>query len=157
MNLKRSAIEPDTASAPILAVGGVVYRRTAEGQVELLLIRKRGGFWTLPKGKIKPGEGKLDAVQREIREETGIEGPVEADVLHVRYTIYKAGQPHLKTVTYYLIQACCGTLRPDAKEQITDVRWFGIKSAIRRIRRERVRAVVLLAQAVLEQRARAEE
>ncbi len=35
----------------ILAVGGVVYRCTSYGQVELLLIKKHGGFWTLPKGR----------------------------------------------------------------------------------------------------------
>ena len=40
---------------PIAAVGGVVYRRRA-GEPELLLIKKHRGFWTLPKGRIKPGE-----------------------------------------------------------------------------------------------------
>lgn len=151
MNLKRAAMEHAMDELPpIVAVGGVVYRRTPEGRIELLLIKKRGGFWTLPKGKIEPGEADHTAVVREISEETGIEGYVESDVLRVLYTIHKAGQPRLKTVTYYLVRAYQGTLRPDPKEQIQRVRWFAIDSALRRIRRERIREVVQAARQLLE-------
>jgi 8-oxo-dGTP pyrophosphatase MutT (NUDIX family) len=48
--------EVATQDPPIVAVGGVVYRRDKRGQVRLLLIKKRNGFWTLPKGRVKPGE-----------------------------------------------------------------------------------------------------
>jgi 8-oxo-dGTP pyrophosphatase MutT (NUDIX family) len=61
----------------IAAVGGVVYRRTLQGQLEFLLIKKRGGFWTLPKGRIKADENPITAVQREVFEETGIAGAVD--------------------------------------------------------------------------------
>src|SRR6266511_2339363 len=39
---------------PIASVGGVVYRWTAVGQLEILLIKKQGGFWTLPKRPASP-------------------------------------------------------------------------------------------------------
>ena len=63
---------------PITAAGGVVYRWTASGQLEVLLIKKQGGFWTLPKGRVKVGEDDHQAVVREVAEETGLTGQVEA-------------------------------------------------------------------------------
>jgi 8-oxo-dGTP diphosphatase len=140
-------VEPDT---PIAAAGGVVYRRTAVGNVEVLLIKKQGGFWTLPKGRIKPGEDERAAVAREVAEETSVSGEVEAVVRQVLYTIEKAGRPRRKSVTYYLVRAGSEAPRPQAKERIIHVRWFPIRAALRRIRRGRIRAVVRKARALLE-------
>lgn len=63
--------------APVVAVGVVCFR----GEDEVLLIRRgtppRLGEWSLPGGRIEPGERAVDAALRELREETG----VEADLL----------------------------------------------------------------------------
>jgi len=134
---------------PIAAVGGVVYRRR-DGQPELLLIRKRHGFWTLPKGRLKPGETEQDALVREVREETGIGGSVGALVEQVCYTIQKAGRPRRKVVTYYVMHAGEGAIRPGTAEGIEFVRWFPLQAALRRIRRKRIRAVARAARALLE-------
>jgi 8-oxo-dGTP diphosphatase len=57
---------------PVPAVGGVCLRGD-----EVLLIRRgtppRLGEWSLPGGRIQPGERAADAALRELREETGIE------------------------------------------------------------------------------------
>src|SRR5215207_5383842 len=109
----------DTASLgdePILAVGGIVYRVDERGQIELLLIKKRNGSWTLPKGRVKPGEAWTDAVAREIVEETGVTGPVERPIHEIVYTIQKRGRPRRKAVTYYLMRAKGGSLRPNKTE-----------------------------------------
>lgn len=59
--------------APVAAVGVVCFR----GADELLLIRRgtppRLGEWSLPGGRIEPGERAGDAALRELREETGVE------------------------------------------------------------------------------------
>jgi 8-oxo-dGTP diphosphatase len=57
--------------APQVAVGAVVVR---DGR---LLAVRRGrppaqGRWTLPGGRVEPGEAVLDAVVREVAEETGL-------------------------------------------------------------------------------------
>jgi 8-oxo-dGTP pyrophosphatase MutT (NUDIX family) len=137
------------AQPPIVAVGGVVYRQMV-GHPELLLIKKQFGFWTLPKGRVKPGENERDALVREVREETGIYGAVESVVGQVRYIVYKADRPCLKVVTYYVMRAEDGALCPDPAEQIQYVRWFPLQTALRRIRRARVRAVARAARALLE-------
>jgi 8-oxo-dGTP pyrophosphatase MutT (NUDIX family) len=134
----------------IVAVGGVVYQRTRSGQLQLLLIKKRAGFWTLPKGRVLPGEAHADAIAREISEETGISGAVETTVRQVSYEIRKKGAPCQKVVTYYLVRASGGDLRPDKKEQIEKVRWFSMRAALRRIGRPRVRAVAARAANLLE-------
>ncbi len=133
---------------PIVAVGGVVYRRHV-GRPELLLIRKRHGFWTLPKGRVKSGEDERDALAREVREETGLGGDIGPAVQQVRYTIQKSGRPRHKVVTYYIVHAEEGTLCPGQKEGIEFVRWFPFQAALRRIHRKRIRAVARAARALL--------
>ena len=141
--------ETDEPEVPISAAGGVVYRRSGAGQLEILLIKKQGGFWTLPKGRIKIGEDERVAVAREVAEETSITGVVELMVRQVFYTIQKAGRRRRKTVTYYLLRAEAGRPRPQAKENIIRVRWFPVGAALRRIRRKRIRNVVRAARALL--------
>jgi 8-oxo-dGTP diphosphatase len=143
------ADEANDPDPPITAVGGVVYRWTGGGQLDVLLIKKQGGFWTLPKGRVKIGEDDHEAVVREIAEETGLAGQVERMIQQVVYTIWKVGRPRRKTVTYYLVRAGAGKPRPDAREGIAHVRWFSIHVALRRIRRKRIRDIVRAAQGML--------
>ena len=60
---------------PIPAVGVVCLRGD-----EVLLIRRgtapRIGEWSLPGGRIEPGERAVDAALRELREETGVEAEI---------------------------------------------------------------------------------
>lgn len=140
---------PEAEQPPIAAAGGVVYRRSGAGQLEILLIKKQGGFWTLPKGRIKPGEDERVAVAREVAEETNITGEIGPMVRQVEYSIQKAGRSRRKIVTYYLLRAEAGRPRPQAKERILRVRWFPVGAALRRIRRKRIRNIVRAARALL--------
>lgn len=60
---------------PVPAVGVVCLRGD-----EVLLIRRgrppRQGEWSLPGGRIEPGERAVDAALRELREETGVEAEI---------------------------------------------------------------------------------
>ena len=53
-------------------VGGLTYDRSGR----LLLIRRRNapgrGMWSVPGGRVEPGESDADAVVREMAEETGL-------------------------------------------------------------------------------------
>ncbi|MBX9574344.1 MAG: NUDIX hydrolase [Caulobacteraceae bacterium] len=61
-----------TLPAPVPAVGVICFRGD-----EVLLIRRgkapRLGQWSIPGGRVEPGERLADTALRELREETGVE------------------------------------------------------------------------------------
>jgi 8-oxo-dGTP pyrophosphatase MutT (NUDIX family) len=126
----------------IRAVGGVALRGTPEGAIQVLLIRKRGGLWTLPKGRVKRGEADESALVRELREETGLDCLVGEPVSEASYKVIKAGRPRRKVVVYYIVWPQCGELRPGTDEGIEAVRWVDVSRALKRIGRPRLRAVL---------------
>lgn len=66
-----------SADEPLRAVA-CCHRLGATGP-ELLLVRSRRGGWTLPGGRVEPGESASAAAERGAREEAGAEGTLAPD------------------------------------------------------------------------------
>jgi mutator protein MutT len=103
-------------------VGGVVI---ADGRA--LLIRRGHppleGEWSIPGGTLELGETLLDAVRRELAEETGIEVRV-GDLIEVFERIFPDGESQPKyhfVIADYLCEAIRGSAR--AGGDVTDVAW----------------------------------
>lgn len=84
--------------APVPAVGVVCLRGN-----EVLLIRRgtppRQGEWSLPGGRIEPGETATDAAIRELREETGVEARLTG-LLDVVDGIFPTAGRHYVLIDY---------------------------------------------------------
>jgi ADP-ribose pyrophosphatase YjhB (NUDIX family) len=127
---------------PRFAIGGVLYRCCTDGQVKILLIKKQGGSWTLPKGHIEANEPAQVALEREMLEEVALRGTVEALLSTVTYSIIKRGHLRPKIVQYYLMHITRGTPRPNRREGIRQARWFMAPAALQRVQNERVRTII---------------
>jgi phosphoglycolate phosphatase len=61
----------EDAHPPIVTVGGLIFN--GEGEVLMIRTHKWSELWGIPGGKIKWGEASVDALRREILEETGLD------------------------------------------------------------------------------------
>lgn len=65
------------------SAGVVLFRRSADGELEVLLVhpggpfwaRRDAGAWSIPKGEVDPGEDERACALRELEEETGAAFP----------------------------------------------------------------------------------
>jgi len=98
----------------IRAAGGVVVR---DGHVAIVH-RPRYDDWSLPKGKLDPGENWEQAALREVEEETGMRCRLEEELAPAHYM--SKGRP--KTVRWWRMQVVedLGT-GPDA--EVDELRW----------------------------------
>lgn len=124
------------ALVPIRAAGGVVWRRgaglgghTGADREIVLVHRPRRDDWTLPKGKLEPGEIPVVAAVREVWEETAIRALVGARLPTVNYEVWakpaNGGEPALvgKSVEYWAMRVALADDFTPGRE--TDVRaWF---------------------------------
>lgn len=76
LNIKRQPGFQSFFGVPLayeVSVGAVIFRRTAQGNVEYLLLRYPHGHWDYVKGHIEAGESHEETLRRETQEESGIE------------------------------------------------------------------------------------
>jgi 8-oxo-dGTP diphosphatase len=115
------------------AAGGVVVR---DGKV-LLVHRPRYDDWTLPKGKLDPGEAFEDAALREVEEETGQRCSLGRELPSTRYEV--GGRP--KLVRYWLMTPE-GDTAFEPNDETDDVRWVTPEEAFALLTHDRDRDVV---------------
>ena len=116
------------------SAGGVVVRRLRRRWVAAA-IRPQGkpaGTWALPKGLIAPGEGVVDAAQREVEEETGLRVQPLEKLGDVRYVYTWAGERVFKVVSFFLFRyrgGRIGNLGAQHRHEVAEVRWLPLEEA----------------------------
>jgi 8-oxo-dGTP diphosphatase len=110
------------SSGPIRAAGVVLLR---QGPLVCVLHRPRQDDWSLPKGKLDPGENEVEAARRETVEETGSDVVLGLPLTTQRYDV--DGRP--KSVHYWVGRERQGPGFMPNKE-IDDLRWVPPAEAI---------------------------
>jgi 8-oxo-dGTP diphosphatase len=105
----------DPEEAEVKAAGGVVLR---DGRIAVVH-RPRYDDWSLPKGKLDPGEGWEECAVREVREETGLRCTLGRELSPTSYTDRKG---RAKVVRYWLMEiAQDDGFTPD--DEVDELRW----------------------------------
>ncbi|MFD4429763.1 NUDIX domain-containing protein [Nocardia sp. NPDC058497] len=104
----------------IHAAGAVLWRTGAAGPEIAVIHRPKYGDWSLPKGKLDPGETPIVAAVREVGEETGLPSTLGRYLGHVTYPI--PGHRQLKRVDYWAAEAAAGEFAVNA--EVDQLRWF---------------------------------
>lgn len=126
--------------------GGIVFRRSEKGDIEILLIQDAKERWTIPKGHIEEGETAQQTARREIGEEAGLKN---VDVhswlgkIHFRYR--RVDKLVLMTTQIYLVKALGDTDKIKKEEWMNDIRWFKFHDALDMIEYEDIGKLMLLA------------
>lgn len=122
----------------VRAAGGVVWTRWGDGQLRILLIhRPRYDDWSLPKGKVDPGESDTDCAIREVWEETGMRCTLGEELPG---TSYRDRHGRAKTVRYFAMQPVGGSFTPH--DEVDEISWLAVDEAGRLLSYEHDAAVV---------------
>ena len=105
--------------AKVRAAGGVLWREV-DGEVRVAVVhRPRYDDWSLPKGKLDPGEGWEVAALREVEEEIGLRCRLGRELPPVSYKDRKGRD---KVVRYWMMQPKDGEFVPNA--EVDELRWL---------------------------------
>lgn len=109
------------------AAGAVLWREHA-GRTEVAIVhRPRYDDWSLPKGKVDPGESHPATAVREIREETGFQSRLGRRLAVISYPVDGA----VKRVVYWAAGAGDGEF--SANHEVDQLLWLPPKEAVKRL------------------------
>ncbi|HUY52919.1 MAG TPA: NUDIX domain-containing protein [Streptosporangiaceae bacterium] len=120
----------DGGEGRIHAAGAVLWRPGADGPQVALVHRRRYDDWSLPKGKLQPGEHVLLTAVREVAEETGIRVVLGRRLPSTHYE--RDGRP--KMVDYWAAKAADEPqpgFTPNG--EVDQVDWLDLPAARRRL------------------------
>jgi ADP-ribose pyrophosphatase YjhB (NUDIX family) len=125
--------------------GGVVFRRTKDGDVQILLMQDAKNRWTIPKGHVEKDEDPRDTAAREIQEETGLK---EMRVLNwlgkVNFRYRRDHTLVLMTMHIYLVEAQGDSDKLKPEEWLNDIKWLTATDAVDKIAYDDIGKLILV-------------
>lgn len=112
------------ARGSLIRAAGVVLLR--EGPQVCVLHRPRQQDWSLPKGKLDPGESEVEAARRETIEETGSDVVLGMPLTTQKYRV--VDRP--KTVHYWVGWERSGGPGFSPNKEIDELRWVSVDEAL---------------------------
>lgn len=147
LKLWRRKPRPSPPEPIVRAGGGVVRRRGKNGTPEYAVVhRPRYDDWSLPKGKLDPGETDEEAALREVEEETGVRCTLGPELEATRY---RDRNGRLKQVRYWLMEPVDGVTPPRFRpnHEIDQLRWCSAADAGKLLTHDHDRTLIAEAEA----------
>jgi 8-oxo-dGTP pyrophosphatase MutT (NUDIX family) len=116
-------VDPDEAQ--VRAAGGVVWRHEGDQMLVAIVHRPRYGDWSLPKGKLDPGESWEEAALREVEEEVGLVCELDQELPTVFYTDHKGRSKAVRWWAMEIVED--NGFEPD--EEVDELRWVSLADA----------------------------
>jgi 8-oxo-dGTP diphosphatase len=111
----------------VRAAGGVVLRRGDSAKWEVVVVhRPRREDWSLPKGKLAPGESLEAGALREVEEETGLKCRLGWFAGYTEY-VDRRGRP--KIVAYWVMEVIEEGIF-SAHAEVDELRWLEVPRAL---------------------------
>jgi 8-oxo-dGTP diphosphatase len=116
-------------SKAVLAAGAVLWRHNDDlSAPEVAIIhRPRYDDWSLPKGKVDPGETEPVTAVREVHEETGYSSILGRRLAAVSYPV----EQDIKKVRYWAARRVDGEFNPNA--EVDDLKWLPVAEALKQL------------------------
>lgn len=117
-------------AAHVVPAAGAVLWRSEDGRsgpLVALVHRPRYDDWSLPKGKVDPGETEPVTAVREVLEETGYAAELGLRLAAVSYPIEQG----VKTVRYWAARALGGGFTPN--DEVDELVWLSTADAMKRL------------------------
>jgi len=115
------------ASKAVFAAGAVLWRPGDSGasQEVAIIHRPRYDDWSLPKGKVDPGETEPVTAVREVAEETGYAAHLGRRLAAVSYPV----DQNIKKVRYWTARAIGGEFSPN--DEVDELKWLPVADAVK--------------------------
>lgn len=128
MSIQNSSARRRSAGRIVYAAGAVLWRRAKGKTIEVALIhRPRYDDWSLPKGKVDPGETAPVAAVREIFEETGHHAHLGRRLATVTYPVEQG----VKKVHYWVARSTGGRFTPG--NEVDQLVWLPVADAMKKL------------------------
>ena len=111
--------------AEVHAAGGIVVRSGAGGVEVAVVHRPKYDDWTLPKGKLDPGESFEEAALREVEEETSLACRLGPELSATRYRDHK---DRSKIVRWWAMEVN-EEIPFEPNDEVDELRWLAPKKA----------------------------
>lgn len=132
----------DHRDAPVTAAGGIVIRADADGHRVLVVHRPHYDDWSLPKGKLDPGETPAMAAVREVYEETGVRAGIAGRVARTEYSDHRQ---RAKVVHYFAMTAEADADPRPPDDEVDIVEWWTVDRAVAELTYPRDRSLLATA------------
>jgi len=127
---KKKKQEVPYEEMPVEKKAGAIVYALQEGTLHFAMVHDVFGYWTLTKGGIDDNEDEIAGVQREVKEEIGLDVEVREKIGENEYIAHHPEKgPIRKQVHYFLTEAPYKKLSLDKESGgLDDAQWFPVEA-----------------------------